>query len=328
MAVKHPLVIDTDPGIDDALALLVAFGSPEASVEAITTVAGNAPLDRCTLNVFRVLEAVAPDRRPPVGRGAEKPLARPLVTATHVHGDDGLGNLGELREPDGAPRYPAPPQELSPLDGPDLILDMIRRFGDALVLVALGPLTNIALAFRRDPERVARLRRLVVMGGAVEVPGNVTPVAEFNFYVDPEAAAQVLASGLPIELVSLDVTRQAVLRRGVLDERLEARPHSRSRFIRDMTRRGFELAEGTGEGGITLHDPLAVALALVPSLGQFEPFHVAVECEGTLTRGMSVADRRFIPADRRAAATCRVARRLRVEDFLELFLDRVCPASS
>src|SRR5574337_831440 len=315
-----PLLIDTDPGIDDALALLLAFRSPECSVEAITTVAGNVAVERCTLNVFRILEAVKPDRVPVVARGAEKPLTRPLVSASHVHGDDGLGNLSL--------RYPPPRQHLSPLDGPDLILETVARFPDELALVALGPLTNLALALQRDADRVARLRRVVIMGGAVAVPGNVSPAAEFNFYVDPEAAAQVLASGLPIELVPLDVTRGALLPRSALAKRLVLCPDATSRFITDMTQHGFEFAEAIGEGGITLHDPVALAVALDSSLARFEPVHVAVECHGTLTRGMSVADRRPIPLGRKAPATCRVALRLETDRFLTLFLDRLCPASS
>ncbi len=323
-----PLLIDTDPGIDDALAIFLAFRSPECSVEAITTVAGNVGVERCTLNVCRILSAVRPARRPLVGRGAEKPLARPLVSAAHIHGDDGLSNLGELREPDGSPRYPSPSLTLSPLDGPDLILDTIGRFPSELVLVALGPLTNLALALERDPGRMALLRRLVIMGGAVGVPGNMTPVAEFNFYVDPEAASRVLASGLPIELVPLDVTRRAVLPRSVFEQRLLASSDPVARFVTDMTQWGFQFAEEIGEGGITLHDPVAVGIALDSSLTHFEALHVAVECEGTLTRGMSVGDRRLIPVGRKAPATCRVARWLRADTFLHLFLDRLCPASS
>jgi len=323
-----PLLIDTDPGIDDALALLLAFRSPECSVEAITTVAGNVAVERCTLNALRVLEAVKPARVPPVGRGADKPLTRTLVSATHVHGDDGLGNLVEVREADGSLRYPKPRVSLSPLAGPDLILDTIGRFPGELVVVAIGPLTNLALALQRDPRRMAQLRRLVIMGGAVSVPGNVTPVAEFNFYVDPEAAAQVLASGLPIELVPLDVTQNTILPRSVLQQRLAACPDPVSQFIADMTQRGFQFAEEIGEGGITLHDPVALGIALVPSLTYFESLHVMVECEGALTRGMSVVDRRAIPVGRKAPATCRVARWLRADNFRDLFLSRLCPGSS
>jgi purine nucleosidase/pyrimidine-specific ribonucleoside hydrolase len=323
-----PLLIDTDPGIDDALALLLAFGSPECSVEAITTVAGNVPVDRCTRNVFRVLEAAQPGRRPVVAQGVATPLVRPLVSAVDVHGGDGLGNLDRYKNPDGTPRYGEPSVALSRLDAPDLILEMAARFHDELVVVALGPLTNVAVALRQDPGRMRRVRRLVVMGGAVAVPGNVTPAAEFNFYVDPEAAAYVLAGGLPIELISLDVTCRVILQRTVLEERIASLPNPLRGFIADFTRKGFDSAAEIGESGIILHDPLAVGVALDPSLVTFEPFHVEIECAGTLTRGMSLADRRPIPAARKAPANCRVATSVDTPRFLSLFLERLCPASA
>ena len=172
-----PVLIDTDPGIDDALAILLALGSPEISVEAITTVAGNVEVALATRNAFRILDAVRPARRPRVARGAAAPLAGPLITAAHVHGDDGLGNLAAFLEPDGRPRYPEPFHALEMLDGADLILETADRFAGRLVLVALGPLTNVALALQRDRKRLAQAARIVVMGGAVAVPGNVTPTA-------------------------------------------------------------------------------------------------------------------------------------------------------
>jgi purine nucleosidase/pyrimidine-specific ribonucleoside hydrolase len=319
-----PLLIDTDPGIDDALAILLALRSPECSVEAITTVAGNVRVERCTENVFRILERAGPVRWPEVAQGAAAPLARQLTVASHVHGDDGLGDLHQFNTPDGAPRYSRPEMRLVPFDGPDLILESVGRFPD-LTIVALGPLTNLALALQRDPRRMGRLGRLVVMGGAVAVPGNVTPVAEFNFYVDPEAAARVLGAGLPIELVPLDATTKAVLSWTRLRERLAECQDPVTRFIGDFTMKGFDFAERRGEGGLTLHDPLAIGVALDPSLVTFDASHVDVECAGTLTRGMSVADRRPVPA---APPNCRVARSVDTQRFLSLFLDRLCPESS
>ncbi|MFQ5520598.1 MAG: nucleoside hydrolase, partial [Candidatus Methylomirabilia bacterium] len=191
---------------------------------------------------------------------------------------------------------------------------------------ALGPLTNLALALQRDPSRVARIRRVVIMGGTVAGPGNITPAAEFNFYVDPEAARQVLGAGLPIELVPLDVTRQAVLSRPALELRLSQCPGPVSQFISDFTQDGFVFGDRTGEGGLTLHDPLALAVAVDPTLVTFESLSVDVECEGTLTRGMSVADRR--PRAHAYPRNCRVAMSLDATRFLEFFLDRVCRASS
>jgi purine nucleosidase/pyrimidine-specific ribonucleoside hydrolase len=326
-----PILIDTDPGIDDALAILLALGSPEVSVEAITTVAGNVDVDLATTNVFRVLDVARPRdvarpvRRPRVARGAAAPLAGPLLTAAHVHGEDGLGNLGALREPDGRPRYPEPSHALQMLDGADLILETADRFTGRLVLVALGPLTNVALALRRDRGRLAGAARIVVMGGAVAVAGNVTPAAEFNIHVDPEAAAAVLASGLPVELVPLDVTRRVILTKAALHAVLARDGGRTARFIEDFTTHGFDFETRRGDGAMALHDPLAVGVAVDPSLVTLEPLHVAVECEGRLTRGMTVADRR--PHRDRPAPTCRAALDVDAPRFLRLFLERVCRAS-
>jgi inosine-uridine nucleoside N-ribohydrolase len=321
-----PILIDTDPGIDDALAILLALASPEVSVEAITTVAGNVEVDLGTANAFRILEVLQPDRRPRVARGAAVPLVGPLVTAAHVHGDDGLGNLGRLRGPDGLPRYPEPVHALEMLDGADLILETADRFAGRLVIVALGPLTNVALALQRDRGRLAQAARIVVMGGAVAVPGNVTPAAEFNIHVDPEAASAVFASGLPIELVPLDVTRQVVLTSRDLGAALARHGGGTARFIEDFTAHGFDLEKGRGDGMMALHDPLAVGVALDPSLVTFEALHIAVECEGRLTRGMTVADRRRHRAG--LGPTCRAAVEVDGPRFLRLVLERVCRASA
>jgi len=323
-----PLLIDTDPGIDDALAILLALSSPEVSVEAVTTVAGNVTVELGTANAFRILDIVRPARPPRVARGAAAPLKRPLVTAAHVHGGDGLGNLDRFLEPDGRPRYPDPAVKLGMLDGPDLILDTADRHPGELVIVALGPLTNLALALERDAGRLRLARRIVVMGGAVTVPGNVTPAAEFNLYVDPEAAAAVFNAGLPIELIPLDVTRQVLLTRAALAEAVGRAPGRRARFVEDFSLFGFDFADSHGEGGIVLHDPLAVAVAVAPGLVRLEPFHVDVECEGTHTRGMTVADRRDIPPHRKKAPNCRAALHVDAEQSLRLFLERVCRTSA
>jgi purine nucleosidase/pyrimidine-specific ribonucleoside hydrolase len=323
-----PILIDTDPGIDDALAILLAFGSPEVSVEAITTVAGNVEVALGSDNILRILDVVSPAPRPRVAEGAPAPLRQPLVTAPHVHGADGLGNLDRFVEPDGSRRYPELSRVLEMLDGADLILQTVKDFPDRLVVVALGPLTNLALAIQRDPEALRRCARIVVMGGAVSVGGNVTPVAEFNMYVDPHAAAIVFEAGLPIDLVPLDVTRQVILTRGSLQESLGRRRGSRARFIEDFTLFGFEFGESRREGGIFLHDPLAMAVAIEPSLVGFESLHVAVEAEGRLTRGMTVADRRDLEPYRKEPPTCRAALSVDGPRFLHFFLERLCPASA
>jgi inosine-uridine nucleoside N-ribohydrolase len=321
------LLIDTDPGIDDALAILLALRSADARVEAVTTVAGNVAVDRATANARLILAVAAPEPRPLLAAGAAAPLKRALVTAGHVHGQDGLGNLERFVEPDGRPRYPEPPDPIEMRSGPEMILEAADRWGADLTIVALGPLTNVALALQQDPRRLGRAGRIVVMGGAIAVPGNVTPAAEFNFYVDPEAAAAVLDAGLPVELVPLDVTRRVVLAQAALTDQLRRCSDRVARFILDFTLHGFAWGAEREGGGIVLHDPLAMAVALDPSLVTFEPLSVEVECKGKLTRGLSLADRREIPSPRKRGPTCRVAVDVDAERVLGMVLERLCPVS-
>jgi purine nucleosidase len=297
------LLIDTDPGIDDALALLLAFGASECAVEAITTVAGNVEVERGTLNARRVARLARSDRLPIIARGAAGPLCRPLITARHYHGRDGLGE--------------ALPEEALPVGEPDTaaatIVETARRSGRMLTVVALGPLTNLAFALASDPDAVAAIGRLVVMGGAVEVPGNVTPTAEFNVHVDPEAAARVLEAGLPVDLVPLDVTRRVVLTRAALEVALSRAPAALAGFVTAVTQFAFG-ADG-GAAGIPLHDPLAIGVALDPRFVRLVPRRIAIGAEGE-TRSEE------------GAPNCRVALEVDAGRFLDYFLDRLCRASS
>jgi inosine-uridine nucleoside N-ribohydrolase len=195
-----------------------------------------------------------------------------------------------------------------------LIVETARRAAEPLTLVALGPLTNVALALERDAGAMRRLARVVVMGGAVDVPGNVTPAAEFNIHVDPEAAARVLAAGLSLDLVPLDATRQAVLHRADLERALGRAAGPLAERVAAFTRRGFRVDEGRGSPGMVLHDPLAVAAALDPGLIGWEPAGLEVGRDGATRR-------------RPGPANCRVARTVDVPRFLALFLERLCPAS-
>jgi len=302
-----PALIDTDPGIDDALALLLAWGSPELAVEAVTTVAGNVGLATATRNLDRLLALRRPSPRPRVGVGAAAPLARPLVTAEHYHGVDGLGDLAEWAhdpdEPtavdDGRPR------------ADDLIVATAGRHGPALTIVALGPLTNLALALELDPARMASVGRVVVMGGAVDVPGNITPTAEFNAHVDPEAAARVFAAGWPLDVVPLDATRQARLTRPALEAALARRPGRLADRIAGFTAHAFRSDHERGDVSIALHDPLAVGVAIDPSLVEWERVRLAVGPDGETRRAAG-------------APNCRFARAVDTGRFLELFLGRLC----
>ena len=298
-----PVLIDTDPGIDDALALLFAWNCPEIQVETITTVAGNVTVEAASQNLLRLLALRRPARRPIVAAGATGPLARALTTATRFHGEDGLGDL---------PDWPAVERMPASPDAVEAILAAVRRHERALTIVALGPLTNLALALKEDAAAVGRAGRIVAMGGAVDVPGNVTPTAEFNMYVDPEAAHRVFAAGLPLEIVPLDATRQAMLPRAGMRATLARAPGALASRIQGFCERGFRISHSDGERGMALHDPLAVGLALDPSLASWEPVRLAIGPDGETVRTSGPAN-------------CRFAKRVESDRFIRLFLDRLCP---
>jgi pyrimidine-specific ribonucleoside hydrolase len=298
-------LIDTDPGIDDALALLFAWGSPDLRLAGITTVAGNVPVEAATHNLLRLMALRGITTPPPIAQGAAAPLARSLRTATAHHGEDGLGDL---------PDWPATALAPAARTAAELIVHAARGAGEALTLIALGPLTNVALALERDAAALGRLARVVVMGGAVDVPGNVTAAAEFNIHVDPEAAARVLAAGLPLDLVPLDATRQAVLTRDELDRALRRRPGPIAERIGAFTRYGFRSGEERATSGMALHDPLAVAVALDPTLVDWEVVRLTIGPEGETRRAPG-------------APNCRFARTVDARRFLAVFLERLCPGS-
>lgn len=298
-----PLLIDTDPGIDDALALLLAWSSPEVGVDVVTTVAGNVTVERATTNVFRLLALRRPEPPPVVAIGAAEPLARQLVTATRYHGEDGLGDLTDW-----------PKVENSwPLEAVPVMLDKARRAQRLLTLVALGPLTNVALALKADAAALGFVGRIVAMGGAVDAPGNITPASEFNMYVDPEAAHRVFAAKLPLDLVPLDATRQAVLPRAGLKKALARTPGPLASRITAFAERGFRMDHASGAQGMVLHDPLAVALAIDPTLAEWEAVRLEIGPEGETRRASGEPN-------------CRIARRIDTNRFLRMFLDRLCPA--
>jgi inosine-uridine nucleoside N-ribohydrolase len=301
-----PALIDTDPGVDDALALLAAWGMPSLAVEAITTVAGNVPVETGTLNVFRLLALRAPRPAPVVAQGAAAPLSGALRTATHYHGEDGLGDLGD---------WPPAEVRLAPGGAVEVMLAAARRHARSLILIALGPLTNVALAVAADPAAMRGVGRIVAMGGAVDVPGNVTPEAEFNIHVDPDAAGRVMAAGLALDLVPLDATRQAVLDRRALEAALATTPASFAERVGRFTARSFGVDHARGTRGMVLHDPLAVGLAVDASLATWEVARLEVGPDGATRR---------VPGP----PNVRIARTVDAPRFLGEFLEALCRASS
>ena len=284
-------LIDTDVASDDAVALIMALRAPEVRVVAITTVAGNVEVQQATRNALYTVELCG--STVPVFAGAEKPLARVHQSATWFHGRDGLGDHG----------YPSPRQAAGKLHAVDAMLDAIAA-NPGIVVVTLGPLTNLALALKRKPGLAAQVGRCVVMGGAPCCEGNVTPAAEYNIWVDPEAARMVMLSGLPVELVGWQTCRgDAVLNEDDISKILGFK-NERARFAIECNSRAREAyKEQTGEDGISLPDPVAMSIALDPTIGtQWSEHYVEVETRSELTRGMTVVDRLNVGADERNQA--------------------------
>jgi purine nucleosidase len=281
MAKKHKIIIDTDPGQDDAVAILLALGSQkEIDLLGVVAVAGNVPLSFTSSNARKVLElAERPDI--PVHAGCRRPMMRAPRTAEYVHGPTGLNG----------PELPEPKMPLGRRHGVDWLIETIMEHEPQIVtLCALGPLTDIGLAFVKEPDLPRRLRQIVMMAGAYFEVGNVTPAAEFNVYVDPEAANVVLGSGVPITMIPLDVTHQALTTR----ERIAS-------FRRLGNRVGNAVAEMLtfseafdikkyGWNGAPLHDPNVIAYLLRPELYKGRNINVTVETASSLTLGMTVAD--------------------------------------
>ncbi|MEK6804047.1 MAG: nucleoside hydrolase [Nitrospirota bacterium] len=320
------VILDTDPGVDDALAILLALASPELDVVGVTTVCGNVPVGQATKNLFRLLNLVKPPPGLLVGQGAARPLEEDLVTAAQVHGSDGLGELDSVLTAEGTPRYPQVrlPSVLSTAQ--DVWNECVRRYPDDVTLITLGPLTNVAVALKVNPLTVHKFRSVIVMGGAVGVPGNVAPAAEFNMYVDPHAAHRVFQASLPLMLVPLDVTTRVGVTRESLMTWAAASRDPLGRIATDMTRKAFEFAEKVeGHGLFYFHDPVAVLAAVDSSLLKVEPLHVAVEMAGRVSRGITIADRRLRTPEEKARPNMRVAVDVDVDRTLSLLRNRLCP---
>lgn len=321
------VIIDTDPGVDDALALILALRSPELEVKAIVTVGGNVPVEQTTKNALRVLEILKPPDPPVVAKGEQPSWRKGRIRADSVHGRDGLGELHRFLDDQGRPLYPEcePPSDL--YEAQEVYRELLSSYPDEILLITLGPLTNLARlldSYGRKP----RFQGVIAMGGAIGVPGNVTPVSEFNIYADPEAARAVFSSGLDITLVPLDVTTKVRVSAERFHELLAERIDPVTQFIFHATQRGFEYMERrTGQCTICLHDPLAVAVAIDPSLVETLSLQVDVETKGALTSGMTVADRRAIREEFKRPPNMKVALKVDSQRVLRIFEERVCRGS-
>jgi purine nucleosidase len=308
---RHRILIDTDPGHDDAVALLLALASPdEIEVLAITTVAGNVPLERTTENALKVLE-LAGRTDVPVFAGSRRPLVRDLFTAEYIHGVTGM---------DG-PDLPVPATAASAGHAVDRIIDLLRTEPAGTVTVCtLGPMTNLAAAFQRAPDVAARIGRIVAMGGGVFEGGNVTPAAEFNIFVDPHAADVVFRSGVPITLVPLDTTHRCLSTRSRI-ERFRALG-SRVGIVTAQWLDFFETfdVQKYGSEGGPLHDPCVIACLIRPELFRGRDCNVMIETASPLTAGMTVTDWWRVTG---RPANAFVTREVDADGFFDLLTERI-----
>jgi inosine-uridine nucleoside N-ribohydrolase len=297
------MVLVVDTGVDDALAIALAVRHPLIHLEAVLTSCGNVDLERVNDNTLRVLDWLGAEHVP-VYSGADRPLVQPFVDAAHFHGRDGLGGA----------ELPASGRRVLP-NAVDYLVDQLTTAPGVLSVVCTGPLTNLALAVQRDPRITRKVKEVVVMGGAVQMPGNTTPTAEFNIYADPEAAGVVFAQDWPVTMVGLDVTNRVPLRAA----EVERIGHSQTReavLVREVTRHLFGVRKIEA---MALHDPLAVGVAVDHSLVKCQAGPVQVELKGEYTRGQTVFDLR--PRVPRPASNTRVALEVDAERFRELFFE-------
>ncbi len=272
------VIIDTDPGTDDAMAIILALNSPELKVEALTVVPGNVDGRQGLENALKIV-SLAGRCDVIVAGGAQHPLNQKLITAQFWHGKNGLANV----------ELPASKCKADPRFGPDLIIEMIHRYPHEITLIPVGPLTNIALAVSKDPSIASLVKDIVIMGGSI-TGGNVNGAAEANIYNDPEAAAIVFNAGWIVTMVGSDVGERTLITRKYLAE-LQSSHGPESDFIAKIADFYLNRSEKSGYSGAAMYDPLAVGIALDPTLGTLKEMHVDVETKGEFTRGETVANR-------------------------------------
>ena len=272
-----PVIMDCDPGHDDAIALIIAHASDKIDIKAVTTVAGNQTVEKTTLNALKILSFIGADV--PVAKGCFKPLIRDLITAPEVHGESGL---------DG-PVLPEPILKLSEMSAVELIAKTVRESKDKITLVPTGALTNIGLFLISYPELKCKIEQISLMGGAC-FGGNWTPSAEFNILVDPEAAEIVFSSGIPIIMSGLDVTHKAIIKTEDI-ERFRSIKTKTAKLVAELLDFFAKFHEGQCDfEGSPLHDPCAVAWLINPSMFKSKHCHVDIETQGKYTTGTTVVD--------------------------------------
>ena len=303
------IIIDTDPGVDDALTFLLALASPEIQLEALTITQGNVTVEKGTRNALAVLELLKTSHIP-VAQGTSLPMVGPLLASDLVHGGSGLGEAN----------LPEPKAKPVPQHAIDYLIERFLAEPGEISLFAIGPLTNIALAIRKEPRFAKAVKEMVIMGGAIREGGNMTPQAEFNIYCDPHAAHVVFHSGIPITLIPLDVTHKCML---YIEQvrRLGEQESPITRFIADATATYIKFTKTkTGVEGCALHDPLTLVTIIAPELLSYEEHYVDVDISSGPSLGCTFAD--FYHSTG-SPPNMKVALDVRGEEFVELFLKRM-----
>ncbi len=302
------LILDTDPGIDDSLAILLALASPEVTLEGLSVVHGTSSTEQGTINALSVLELAKADI--PVYKGCDLPLVQPSLLAPETHGDQGIGYA----------KLPAPKTQPQVQKGSDFLMEKIMSNPGEMTLVCIGPLTNVAMAIRQEPRIVENVKEVFIMGGAVRHEGNTTPLAEFNTYVDPHAAHIVFHSGMPIILTPLDVTYDCIFTKDDLNRLLKIKSPI-TQFIADATRFYMEFHDEYQKiDGCVINDPMTLALTFMPGICDYQELYVDVDISGGVSMGNTFAD--FYKMIKKPA-NMKVALGVRPRMFMELFLERM-----
>lgn len=307
--VKTRVILDTDPGIDDALALIVLAASPEISLEAITVTHGNTSVDKCARNALDIAKMLGLDSVP-IARGASEPLVKSLTVAEETHGEGGLG-------------YAKLPRSDKPLyqgHAADLIIELLHKYPNEITLLMIGPVTNLALAIRKDPSIVPLIKRVVSMSGSFHFPGNASPSAEYNVFCDPHAYEIMIKAGFDLTIVPLDVTYQCIFQPRHIQAMAGAR-EDLVKFIDDSTRFYMEFHDEYQQiDGCAINDPLAAALLIKPDLVKYRDYNVTVELVGSHTFAKTTADHFNTTG---LTPNAKVAMEVDVDAFMDFFIEKV-----
>ena len=309
MMKKRRVILDTDPGIDDALAILLALAAPQVELEALTVTFGNCSVDQGVANALSILE-LAQAAHIPVAKGADRPLVQPLLLAAETHGNTGLGYA----------KLALPTIKADPTPAVNLLIEKVMANPDEMTIIAIGPLTNLALAIRIEPRLIQAVKEVFIMGGAIRFDGNTTPLAEFNTYSDPHAAQIVFHSGMPLTLVPLDVTYRVIFTPDDVDRLLQI-DSPLTRFIAESTRFYMEFHDEYQQiKGCVINDPLAVAISYMPDLVDTQELYVDVDIAGGVSMGNTYADFYNMLGKE---PNMQVALDVRPRQFLDYFLERM-----